>query len=87
MIENCIGIIPIPLGLGLNFKINEKSYSVPMAIEEPSVIAACSSIAKLIKLKANGFQAQSTRAVMIGEIQVKDVNFEKASYSIKARKA
>jgi hydroxymethylglutaryl-CoA reductase len=48
MIENCIGVLSIPLGLGLNFIINEKHYSVPMAVEEPSVIAACSSIAKLV---------------------------------------
>ncbi len=57
MIENCIGIISLPLGLGLNFKINGKSYSVPMAIEEPSVIAACSSIAKLISSSGTGFKS------------------------------
>ena len=57
MIENCIGIISIPLGLGLNFKINGKTYSVPMAIEEPSVIAACSSIAKLISSSGTGFKS------------------------------
>jgi len=48
MIENCIGVISIPVGLGANFIINDKEYAVPMAIEEPSVIAACSGIAKLI---------------------------------------
>jgi hydroxymethylglutaryl-CoA reductase len=46
MIENCIGIIPLPLGS--SFRINGKNFLVPMAIEEPSVIAAASSIAKLI---------------------------------------
>ena len=55
MIENCIGILPLPLGLGLGFKVNGKNYIVPMALEEPSVIAACSAIAKLIADKGNGF--------------------------------
>ena len=48
MIENCIGVISLPLGLGLSCKVNGKTYLVPMAIEEPSVIAACSVISKLI---------------------------------------
>jgi hydroxymethylglutaryl-CoA reductase len=48
MIENCIGVMPLPLGLGTGFKVNGKSYMVPMAIEEPSVIAACSTVARLI---------------------------------------
>jgi hydroxymethylglutaryl-CoA reductase len=55
MIENCIGILPLPLGLGLGFKINDKSYIIPMALEEPSVIAACSVIGKLIAEKGSGF--------------------------------
>jgi hydroxymethylglutaryl-CoA reductase len=55
MIENCIGILPLPLGIGTGFKINGKSYIVPMALEEPSVIAACSAIAKLISEKGSGF--------------------------------
>ncbi len=48
MIENCIGKISLPLGLGLNFLINGKYHNVPMCIEEPSVIAAASSAAKFI---------------------------------------
>lgn len=55
MIENCIGILPLPLGLGIGFKINNKNYIVPMALEEPSVIAACSAIAKIIAEKGSGF--------------------------------
>jgi hydroxymethylglutaryl-CoA reductase len=55
MIENCIGVMALPLGLGLGFKINGKNYIVPMALEEPSVIAACSTIAKLIGEKGSGF--------------------------------
>ena len=48
MIENCIGVLPLPLGLGLGFKVNGRSLIIPMAVEEPSVIAACSAVAKLI---------------------------------------
>ena len=55
MIENCIGTMPLPLGLGIGFKINGKNFIVPMAIEEPSVIAAASSITKLIAERGSGF--------------------------------
>lgn len=68
MIENCIGILPLPLGLGLGFKVNGKSHIVPMALEEPSVIAAASAIAKLIGEKGSGFISQSTPPVMIAQI-------------------
>lgn len=84
MIENCIGILPIPLGLGLNFKINGRQYQVPMAIEEPSVIAACSSIAKLIGTSGSGFKSICQRPVMIGQIQVLNVDYSKAKYIIDA---
>ena len=56
MIENCIGVMPIPLGLGIGFKVNGKSYLVPMAVEEPSVIAACSAIAKIVNEHGTGFK-------------------------------
>lgn len=65
MIENCIGILPLPLGLGTGFKVNGKNYIVPMALEEPSVIAACSTIAKIVSEKGSGFICQSTPPVMI----------------------
>ena len=55
MIENCIGIMPLPLGLGIGFQVNDKNYNVPMAVEEPSVIAACSAIAKIISEHGSGF--------------------------------
>jgi len=67
MIENCIGKVSLPLGLGyqninysLNFLINGKKYSIPMAIEEPSVVAAASSAAKFIA-ENGGFTCYSTR--------------------------
>ena len=55
MVENCIGKLSMPLGLGLNFLINGKTYSIPMSVEEPSVIAAASSAAKFIADNGNGF--------------------------------
>ena len=68
MIENCIGVLPLPLGLGIGFKVNGKQYLVTMAIEETSVIAACSSIAKIISEHGSGFICNSTPAIMIGQI-------------------
>jgi degradative hydroxymethylglutaryl-CoA reductase len=74
MIENCIGMLSLPLGLGLNFLINNIEYSVPMVIEEPSVIAAVSGSAKIIKEHGAGFKTWSSEPLMIGQIQVLDVD-------------
>lgn len=68
MIENVIGAIPIPLGVATNFVINGKEYLVPMAIEEPSVVAAASNAAKMTR-KHGGFKTSNTGPVMIGQIQ------------------
>ncbi|WP_087974324.1 hydroxymethylglutaryl-CoA reductase, degradative [Oceanobacillus rekensis] len=69
MIENVIGTFQLPLGLGLNFLINGKDYVIPMAIEEASVIASASHIAKIVR-DAGGFQTEATERIMIGQIQV-----------------
>jgi hydroxymethylglutaryl-CoA reductase len=69
MIENAIGVYPIPLGIATNFNINGKRYFVPMATEEPSVIAAASYAAKLASLN-RGFTATVTDSIMRGQIQV-----------------
>jgi len=69
MIENVIGTFQLPLGLGLNFLINGKEYVVPMAIEEASVVASASHIAKIVR-SAGGFTTKATERVMIGQIQV-----------------
>jgi hydroxymethylglutaryl-CoA reductase len=68
MIENVVGAIPIPLGIAVNFLINGKDYLIPMAIEEPSVVAAASYAAKMARLKG-GFFTSSTEPIMIGQIQ------------------
>jgi hydroxymethylglutaryl-CoA reductase len=69
MIENAIGIMSIPMGIATNFVINGKEYVIPMAIEEPSVIAAVSKAAKIAKVKG-GFMAESDDSLMIGQVQV-----------------
>src|SRR5690625_3182160 len=69
MIENVIVTFQLPLGLGLNFLINNKEYKIPMAVEEPSIIASASYIAKLVR-DAGGFKTEATERVMIGQIQV-----------------
>jgi len=69
MIENVVGVLPIPLGIAVNFLINGRDYLIPMAIEEPSVVAAASHAAKLAR-PFGGFQASSTDPIMIGQIQL-----------------
>jgi hydroxymethylglutaryl-CoA reductase len=69
MIENVVGAFPLPLGISVNFLINNRDYLVPMAIEEPSVVAAASYAAKMVRA-GGGFRTSSTAPVMIGQIQV-----------------
>ena len=69
MIENAIGIMSIPMGIATNFVINGRECVVPMAIEEPSVIAAVSNAAKIAKVKG-GFIAEADDSLMIGQVQV-----------------
>ena len=69
MIENAVGVLGLPLGLALNFTINGEDLIVPMAIEEPSVVAAASLAAKLARA-GGGFTAEADPAVMIGQVQL-----------------
>jgi hydroxymethylglutaryl-CoA reductase len=69
MIENVISMFPIPLGIATNFLVNGRDYLVPMAIEEPSVVAAASNAAKMAR-PTGGFTATSTEPVMISQIQI-----------------
>ncbi|MEM1585997.1 MAG: hydroxymethylglutaryl-CoA reductase, degradative [Candidatus Bathyarchaeia archaeon] len=68
MIENVIGIFPMPMGVAVNFLINGKDYLIPMVIEEPSVVAAASHGAKMMRSKG-GIFTSSTEPIMIGQIQ------------------
>jgi len=68
MIENVVGAFPVPLGIAVNFLINKRDYLIPMAIEEPSVVAAASYAAKMAR-DGGGFHTSSTPPIMIGQIQ------------------
>jgi hydroxymethylglutaryl-CoA reductase len=72
MIENVIGTFGLPLGIGLNFQVNGRDVLVPFAIEEPSVVAGASFMAKLVRA-GGGFQATTSEPHMIGQMQVLDV--------------
>jgi hydroxymethylglutaryl-CoA reductase len=86
MIENVIGGITFPLGVAMNFQINGKDYLVPMAIEEPSVVAAASNAAKMTRAKG-GFRVTNTGPIMIGQIQTVDVRDpNKAKMDLLSRK-
>ena len=69
MIENAVGTFSLPLGLGLNMTVNGRDYLVPMAVEEPSVVAAVSFAAKLVRA-AGGFTAGTTAPIVTAQIQV-----------------
>ena len=72
MIENVVGIHGLPLGIATNFLINGRDYLIPMAIEEPSVVAAASFMARIVR-QAGGFRTCSTEPVMIAQMQILDV--------------
>ncbi len=72
MIENAVGLHSLPLGIAQHFKVNGKDILVPMAIEEPSVVAGASFMAKLT-LPTGGFFTHTTPPEMIGQIQILDL--------------
>ncbi len=72
MIENVIGTFSLPVGIALNFQVNGRDVLVPMAVEEPSIVAGASFMAKLAR-EGGGFTAEITDPVMIGQIQILDV--------------
>jgi hydroxymethylglutaryl-CoA reductase len=86
MIENVVGVMPVPLGVAVNFLINGKEMVVPMAIEEPSVVAAASNAARMAR-ETGGFRASTTEPIMIGQIQVVGIrDASRARFEILARK-
>lgn len=86
LIENVIGIFSLPLGIALNFRVNNKDVLIPMVTEESSVVAACSKAAKIAR-KHGGFRTESTDPIMIGQIQLLGVSdIAAASEKILAKK-
>jgi len=96
MVENVVGRYSLPLGIGTNFCINGQDYLVPMVVEEPSVVAAVSFAAKLVRdsdkffsdrFLSGGFHTGSTEPIMIAQIQLLDVpDHEQAEAAILAAK-
>jgi len=73
MIENVVGLYSLPLGIAVNFQVNGREVLVPMAIEEPSVVAGASFMAKLARV-GGGFSASTTPPEMIGQMQILDID-------------
>ena len=69
MIENAVGTFGLPLGIGLNLQVNGKDYLVPMVVEEPSVVAAVSFAAKIVR-ESGGFIGEADPPLMVGQIQL-----------------
>jgi len=87
MVENAIGVFGLPLGIARNFLINGKEYLIPVAIEEPSVIAGASFMAKLVRA-GGGFHTEADASEMIGQLQLLDVqDFEKTRALLEQHKA
>ena len=72
MIENVVGAMTLPLGIATNFKVDGKDYLIPMALEEPSVVAAASNAARMAR-DLGGFTATDTGPLMIAQIQAVEV--------------
>ena len=86
MVENVVGTYALPLGIATNFVVNGQDVLVPMAIEEPSVVAGASLAAKLARA-GGGFHAETSEPLMIGQIQVLDLDdLETAANNLLAQK-
>ncbi len=72
MVENAIGVLGMPLGVAVNLLLDGRDLVVPMAVEEPSVIAACSYASKLLRA-GGGVTSEASPPHMVGQIQVLDV--------------
>jgi hydroxymethylglutaryl-CoA reductase len=72
IIENVVGTFSLPFALALNVKVNDTDYIVPMVVEEPSVVAAASNAARMIR-EGGGFEAEADPPVMTAQVQLDDV--------------
>ncbi len=86
MTENVVGSIAYPFSVAVNFRVNGKDYLVPMAGEEPSVVAAASNMARLMR-EGEGVVATTTDPIMIGQIQILEVpDMDKAIKTLEENK-
>lgn len=72
MIENVVGLYALPIGMGLNMRLNDRDYLVPMVVEEPSVVAAMSNAARMIR-EGGGFKGEADDPITTAQIQFWDV--------------
>jgi len=85
MIENVIGTMHLPFAIAANFKINGKDVLIPMALEEPSVVAGASKAAKLCL--PEGFKAEADDSIMMGQVQLVNIkDAKKAKKKLQERK-
>lgn len=85
MIENVVGGISYPLGIAINFLIDGKEFLIPMAIEEPSIVAAASKAAGIAR-KNGGFRTKYSGSIMRAQIQVVDADMKKAARAVMKEK-
>lgn len=81
-VENVVGSLELPMGIGVNLRVNDRDVIVPMAVEEPSVIAAVSNAAKV--LRDGNMVASADASIMVAQIQVVDCDVERARRSVEA---
>jgi hydroxymethylglutaryl-CoA reductase len=87
MIENVIGVFELPIGLALNFIVNGREVLIPMVVEEPSIVAGASFMARLARA-GGGFTAQTTAPEMIGQMQLLDTpDLNAAQQALEAQKS
>ena len=72
MIENVVGLFSLPVGIAQNFVVNGREVMIPMVVEEPSIVAGASFMAKLART-GDGFTAKSAASEMIGQLQLLDL--------------
>jgi hydroxymethylglutaryl-CoA reductase len=72
MVENVVAVHGLPLGVALNFQVNKDDVVVPMAVEEPSVVAAASNAARMVRA-CGGFHGEATPSLMTAQVQFDDV--------------
>ena len=68
-VENVLGTYALPFSLGLNVRINDRDWIVPMVVEEPSVVAAASNAARMIR-EGGGFVAEADEPLMVAQVQL-----------------
>lgn len=72
MVESAVGVMPVPLGIASGIRVDGHVFNVPMAVEEPSVVAAATYAGRLVSRNGGGFTTSSTGQVMTAQIAIDD---------------